>query len=118
MASAQIDRQPNGKWRVAREFESLAAATAAVGKLAEVNEAAFQPHKPIIASVPRVPHDVAAAAVRDGAVRSTPALNPANSTDSLNHHAIEAPMPAFDTLRDDDEGAPGEPPRCKTGSCD
>lgn len=94
--SAQLDRQPNGKWRVFRDFESLPAATAAIGKLAEINEAAFQPHKPIIASVPRVPHAVAEAALRDGA-----------------HHAIEAPMPAFDTLQDE------EPPlrACPAGGC-
>ena len=100
MAGATLDRLPNGKWRVAREFESLAAATAAVGKLAEVNEAAFQPHKPIIASVPRVPHAIAAAAQRD-------------LPDPTNHHAIEAPMPAFDTLQDE------EPPlrACPAGGC-
>lgn len=41
-----------------------------------------------------------------------------NVAQPATHHAIEVPMPAFDTLQDDDEGAPGEPPRCRTGACD
>lgn len=65
------------------------------------------------------------------------------SDPSYVHHATIAPMPAFDPVvgnyytpvdaataaelrdklvidpeQDDDEGAPGEPPRCKTGGCE
>lgn len=108
MASAQIERLANGKWRVFRDFDSLPAATAAIGKLAEINEAAFQPHKPIIASVPRVPHGVAQAAIRDGVMQVGEPARYADSFDS--HHAIEAPMPPFQEE---------EPPlrACPTGGC-
>jgi hypothetical protein len=57
-----------------------------------------------------VPHDLAAAMLRDGVV-AAPTIEP------LDHHAHEAPMPPFDPLQDDDEGGPAEAPRCSTGGC-
>lgn len=64
--SATLQQQPNGKWRVYRDFDSLPAAQNAIGKIAEVSEAAFQPARTVYAHVP-VAHELAAAAIRDGA---------------------------------------------------
>lgn len=67
--AASIAQQPNGKWRVYRDFECLPAAESAIGKLAAINEAAFQPVRTVYAHVPApVPHVIAEAAIRDGAL--------------------------------------------------
>jgi hypothetical protein len=63
--TATLQQQPNGKWRVYRDFESLPAAQNAIGKIAEISEAAFQPARTVYAHVP-VAHELAAAAIRDG----------------------------------------------------
>lgn len=69
-------RLPSGKWRVERDFDSKQAALSAFDRVTDVTEAAFQPHKTIIASVPRVDHAVAHAAIRDGVLKDDDTLQP------------------------------------------
>lgn len=87
------------RWRITTFAQTKAEAFAKAAKIEEVNPEAFKPQPvPTISGItlthPQdagivIDHDKAFAAIRDGAV------------------------PA-----DDDEGAPGEPPRCKTGGCE
>lgn len=93
--------------------------------LAETNPAAFSPEP--------VPHSLAEAMLRDGVVVAPEVIplddargyNPPPNCDGNRghdtYHAHEAPMPPAVLERldgqDDDEGAPGEPPRCSTGGC-
>lgn len=80
-----------------------------------------------------VPHSLAEAMLRDGVVVA-PEVTPLDDARGYNpppncdgnrghdtYHAHEAPMPPAVLERldgqDDDEGAPGEPPRCSTGGC-
>lgn len=79
--------------------------------LAETNPAATSPEP--------VPHDLAAAMLRDGVVAAPTIEQLPPNCDGF--HAHDAPMPPFEPLRDpeqdDDEGPPAEPPRCSTGGC-
>ena len=79
----------DGEWKVWRAFTSLPAAMAAVSRLCEVEERAYVPPVSAEPMPPVIPHNVAEAVMRDRVL-------------------------AFD----EDEGAPGEPPRCSTGGCD
>lgn len=103
-------RLPSGKWRVERDFDSKPAALAAFDRVTDVTEAGFLPPKPIIASVPRVPHDVASAAMRDGVaqgwVGGTGQVYESKMEAVANGEQLVSPYtPPRDPLQDDDEGA-------------
>ena len=87
----------------------------------------------ITATIPALRNGGANLGAMQAALNSLTAINP-QAFDPVpvpvdRHHATEAPMPPLipeamavalmrDQLADDDEGAPGEPPRCRTGACD
>jgi hypothetical protein len=85
------------RWRITTFAQTKAEAFAKAAKIEEVNPEAF---KPLPVTAPEIAHSEGHTA--DGA--------------GVIPHAIAEAM--LRDLQDDDEGAPGEPPRCKTGGCE